>query len=191
MIHPSFPRRIPPEASCVFRGIIFDVYQWEQKDFVGNTKIFERLTRPDTAKVIPVTEDGRIMYAFEEQPGKPPFYSTIGGRVEEGEDALDAAKRELLEETGYEGTEWSLLEATQPVGKMEWTYHTFIARGCRPVAAQSLDGGEKIELRFATFDEFIRLVVEEDFHESALKIRFLEALLDPEKMKQLRTQVMG
>lgn len=190
-ILPHLPSRIPPHAKCVFRGVIFNVYQWEQKDFQGGVQIFEALSRPDTASIIPVTEDGRIIYSFQEQPGSPPFLSTIGGRVDEGENALEAAKRELLEESGYGSDDWILLDADRPAGKIEWTYYTFIARGCRPIAEQSLDSGEKIELRYATFDEFIRLVTQEDFREVGLKIRFLEALLDPAKMTALRQQIMG
>lgn len=59
------------------------------------------ISREGSVTVIPVVGD-KILINFEEQPSKPPFFGTPGGRVDEGEDFEEAAKRELLEETGYE-----------------------------------------------------------------------------------------
>jgi ADP-ribose pyrophosphatase len=46
--------KIPPHASKVFSGIIFDVYQWDQQLFNGKIATFEALTRSSTVIVIPV-----------------------------------------------------------------------------------------------------------------------------------------
>src|SRR3990167_5280393 len=48
---------IPDTAKRVFRGQIFDVYQWPQKMFDNSTQTFEMLRRPDTIAVIAVVED--------------------------------------------------------------------------------------------------------------------------------------
>lgn len=154
--------------------------------FDGRVQIFERLKRADTAVVIPVMADGRIVYSWQEQPGKAPFLGALGGRLDEGEDALQAAKRELLEEAGLEADGWSLFDAKQPLTKIDWCVFTFIAKGCRRVAEQELDGGEKIELRFATFDEFFDMVIHQPFVEEQLRVKFLEAALDPRKLEELR-----
>ncbi len=37
--------KIPPNAKRVFKGIIFDVYQWQQKMFDGSKETFEMLKR--------------------------------------------------------------------------------------------------------------------------------------------------
>ena len=47
---------MPEHAKKVFSGVMFDVYQWEQEMYDGSTATFEKLTRPDTAQVIPVTK---------------------------------------------------------------------------------------------------------------------------------------
>jgi 8-oxo-dGTP pyrophosphatase MutT (NUDIX family) len=44
-----------------------------------------------------VLPDGRIILTEQEQPGKEPFIAACGGRVDEGEEILTAAKRELLD----------------------------------------------------------------------------------------------
>src|SRR5688572_20587166 len=94
---PKSKQPIPDNAKKVFEGVIFDVYQWEQEMYDGTKAVFEKLRRPDTVSIIPVTESGQIIFSYQEQPGTAGAYSTLGGRVDEGEDVLDAAKRELLE----------------------------------------------------------------------------------------------
>src|SRR3989344_6006543 len=102
---------IPPQAKRVFKGVIFDVYQWEQKMFDGTTTTFEKLKRPDTVVVFPILPDGRILLTEQEQPGKQLFIGATGGRVDENEDILESAKRELLEESGYKAEEYVLWDA--------------------------------------------------------------------------------
>ena len=105
---PKSKQPIPENAKLVFKGQIFDVYQWEQELFDGSRATFERLKRPDTAVVFGVLPDGKILLTEQEQPGKPPYIGATGGRIDKGEEPLAAAKRELLEESGYEASEFIL-----------------------------------------------------------------------------------
>jgi len=154
---------IPANAKRVFKGVVFDVYQWEQKGYDGKVKTFEKIKRYDTALIIPITKEGKIILAKQEQPGKKPFIGLVGGRVDEGEKPLEAAKRELLEETGYKAKEWLLFDALQPVSKIEWALYFFIAKGCHKVANQTLDGAEKIDLFLVNFDEFLEVMLHDNF----------------------------
>ena len=85
------------------KALFFDVYQWEQELYNGSKAVFEKLKDLDTV-VFTYTPDGKILLNEQEQPGKESFIGTAGGRIDEGEEVLEAAKRELLEETGYEPT---------------------------------------------------------------------------------------
>lgn len=59
------------------------------------------------------------------------------------EDALDAAKRELLEETGYESGEWRhLLTVPSNATIADNFAYLFEAKNCRKVSGQSLDDTE-------------------------------------------------
>ena len=187
---PKSKQPIPKNAKRVFKGVIFDVYQWEQDLYNGAKTTFEKLQRPDTVLIIPVTKEGKIILSYQEQPGKAPFVGTVGGRVDEGENALEAAKRELLEEAGYEAKDWLLLDAFQPVSKIEWAIYVLVARGCHKVAEQSLDGGEKIDLKLVNFEEFVEMVLDGKFGDTELRVKFLEAKLDSSKMMELRKLIM-
>ncbi|OGI19168.1 MAG: hypothetical protein A3J06_02865 [Candidatus Moranbacteria bacterium RIFCSPLOWO2_02_FULL_48_19] len=183
---PQSKQPIPDDAKCVFEGAMFDVYQWEQELFDGSKAIFEKVKRPDTVVVFPVLPDGRIILTEQEQPGKEPFIGATGGRVDEGEDVLQAAKRELLGESGYEAEKYILWHAEQPVSKIDWAVYVFIAKGLKKVADLDLDGGEKITPKPVTFDEFIDFGTHEQFSEKEIIFKLLEAKLYPEKKEALR-----
>lgn len=185
---PQSKQPIPDHAKKVFDGVLFDVYQWEQEMFDGTTALFEKIKRPDTVVVFPVLDDGTILLTEQEQPGSQPFIGATGGRVDEGEDILAAAKRELLEESGYEASEFILWDAQHPTSKIEWVVYTFIAKGLKKVADLHLDAGEKISLKTVSFDEFLELATGERFRFAEREIvpKIFEARLDSEKKEELR-----
>ncbi len=149
--------QLPKQAKIVFKGKIFDVYQWPQKMFDGSVATFEKLKRPDTIQIIPII-DGKIIVANEQQPDGWARRGFIGGRVEPGEKPLDAAKRELLEETGLKAKSWTLYKVSEPYQKIIWQIFFYIAHDCKKVAEQKLDSGEKITLQKVSFDQFIKYV---------------------------------
>lgn len=185
---PKSKQPIPNTAKKVFEGKIFDVYQWEQELYDGTKTTFEKLKRPDTVVVFGVLDDGRIILTKQEQPGKAPFIGATGGRVDKGEDVLVAAQRELLEESGYEASEFILWDAQHPASKIDWVVYTFVAKGLKKVADLNLDGGEKIELFTMTLDELIEMVVNDPskFNENEVIVKFFEAKLDPKKKEELQ-----
>ncbi len=183
---PKSRQPIPESAKKVFSGVIFDVYQWEQTLFDGSKTTFEKLKRPDTVVVFPVLPDGKILLTEQEQPGKESFMGATGGRADEGEDPLEAAKRELLEESGYTAERFILWDAQQPVSKIEWAVYTFIAKGLKKIADINLDAGEKIKLKPVSFDELLEIGSSPDFYEKEVVYKFLEAKYDEKKREELR-----
>jgi len=182
---PKSKQPIPNDAKMVFKGVIFDVYQWQQELYDGTKATFEKLKRADTVVVFPVLPDGQIVLTRQEQPGKEPFLGATGGRVDEGEDILSAAKRELLEESGYEAEEFILWDAQHPTSKVDWVVYTFIAKGLKKVSDINPDAGEKIELFTVTLDELIEMGLKENFAEKEIAKKFFEAKLDISKKSEL------
>ncbi|MFO0703888.1 MAG: NUDIX hydrolase [Patescibacteria group bacterium] len=177
---------IPENAKLVFKGQIFDVYQWEQEMFDGSKEIFEMLKRPDTVQVLAVTEDKKIIMLDEEQPGRNRFVGLPGGRMDEGEDPVTAAKRELLEETGYAGNDWKLIRENGTHGKIDWVIYHFVVKGCRKISAPKLDVGEKINMKLVSFDEFLQIVGSSEHRDVDLNNYLNELRLQPSGLESLR-----
>lgn len=176
---------IPKQARLAFKGTIFDTYQWDQKMYDGTTQVFERLKRADTTIVIPVMEDGSIVLQEEEQPDQPQFLTFCAGKLEEGENPKEGAERELLEETGLKG-ELTLWFSERPLMKIDWTVYVFVAKNCKKAAEQNLENGEKVNLLPISFDELLKKIHDPKFHNREVKIKILEAQIDPEKMKEIQ-----
>lgn len=155
--------KIPPNAKRVFKGEIFELYQWEQKMFDGSTATFEMIKRPNTIQII-ATMDGQILITREEQPDRPVReFGFYGGRGEEGEEPLDTAKRELLEESGLVSDDWELWKVYEPAIKIDWKIYFFIARSCKPVAEPIFESGERIEMKKINFEKLIELSTSENY----------------------------
>jgi ADP-ribose pyrophosphatase len=81
------------------------------------------------------------------------------GRIDKGEKELAAAKRELLEETGYTASSWRrILRFYASPGFVAETMAIFLARGLRAGIAQP-EADEVIEVRFVPLSQAARMVM--------------------------------
>jgi ADP-ribose pyrophosphatase len=80
------------------------------------------------------------------------------GRIDDGERELAAAKRELLEETGYQACSWKkILHFYVSPGFLDETMSIYLARGLEAGAAQP-EEDEKIAIRFFSLSRAERMV---------------------------------
>ena len=94
-----------------------------------------------------------------------------------GEDALAAAKRELLEETGYESDEWTHLLTLPSNATIADNYaHLYLARNCRKVSEQSLDAMEFLNVEKMTGEEIESLIEKGEFPQAMHITAWLLAL---------------
>jgi 8-oxo-dGTP pyrophosphatase MutT (NUDIX family) len=154
---------LPDNATKVFDGQIFDVYQWPQEMFDGTVKTFEMLKRPDTVQIV-LIRGSEILLVDDEQPGRPPRIHFPGGRVDEDDTSWEAAaRRELREETGLVCASWRLIDVTQPIIKAEWFAPIYLATNITDELEQQLDAdGEKITLQWNAFDDVRQRVLAGD-----------------------------
>jgi ADP-ribose pyrophosphatase len=82
------------------------------------------------------------------------------GRIDEGESDLHAAKRELLEETGYAASRWRrILHFYASPGFLAEAMNLYFARGLRPGPAQP-EADEVIQVRMVPLSTAVRMVMQ-------------------------------
>ena len=82
------------------------------------------------------------------------------GRIDDGETALTAAKRELLEETGYSARQWKrILHFYVSPGFLDETMTIYLAQGLQSGEAQP-EADERIAIRFFTLSEAKRMALQ-------------------------------
>jgi len=103
---------------------------------------------PEYVNVVAVTAEGLfICFRQTKYSVDGVTLAPVGGYLEEGEDPLAAARRELLEETGYESPEWKSLGAYPVDGNHGGGFaHLFLAQQARKIAAPRADDLEEQEL---------------------------------------------
>ena len=123
---------------------------------------FYTITIPDVAMVAAITEDGNILlkseyrYACQETVIECP-----AGMIETGEEPFTAAKRELLEETGYTSSNWTYLGYTwESTSKLTNKMHLFVARNATPTTTQHLDPNEHLEVMKVSLKDAVDMVME-------------------------------
>ena len=140
---------------------------------------------PDFIIVLAVTTEGEFLcfrqtkYAID-----GPSLATVGGYIEPGEDPLNTAKRELLEETGYEAAEWIDLGHYRVNGNRGGGIaYLFLARDARQVAEADADDLEEQQLLYLTRAEIEAALADGEFKllawttVVALALRYMDGAL--------------
>lgn len=91
------------------------------------------------------------------------FYEIPGGMVDDGENPIEAAKRELEEETGFKVKEINPLGVCYPsIGSTTEMQYLYVAE-CEGQETQKLDAIEKINIRYVDIEEFKRMLKDNEF----------------------------
>lgn len=115
---------------------------------------------PDWVNVIAITKDGHFVMEdqYRHALGQT-HYELVAGVVDPGETPLEAAKRELSEESGYGGGEWELFltASPNPTNHTNMSY-TFLATGVEKTSDQHQEPTEDIHVDVFTREEVLELL---------------------------------
>lgn len=152
------------EESCiesvrVFDGHLMKVNQDRVRLPNGAESVREYNVHPGAVMVIPVLDDGR--YVMERQfryPLHKVFLEFPAGKVDAGEEPLQTAYRELLEETGYVAQKLEYLTTIHPVISYSTESIQLFAAYGLTLKAQCLDENEFLDVVLMEPQELMRLI---------------------------------
>ena len=90
-------------SETVFQGRVFGVRRDQVIEPHGVKGTREYVTHPGSVVVLPVFPDGRILLIRQYRHAAGGYlWELVAGRKDEGEGFVEGARRELIEETGYQ-----------------------------------------------------------------------------------------
>ena len=150
-------------SRLAYRGPVFSVVTDHVLEPSGVKVRRDIVRHTGSVVILPVDEsraEPRVLLVRQYRyTAKQYLWELCAGRIDKGESELTAAKRELLEETGYSAKSWKrVLRFYASPGFVAETMAIYLARGLRAGVAQP-EEDEVIELKFFPLSAAIRMVM--------------------------------
>ena len=177
---PDVPVAVPPlpdgkavilDSKLAYAGKIFSVYTEHVREPSGVEATRDVVRHNGSVVVLAVDEttqpdDPLVVVERQFRHAANQYLLELpAGRVEPGEDVLEAAKRELIEETGYRATSWTRLVRyfASPGFVGEWM-EIYLATGISAGMAEPEDD-ERIEVRLLPLSDLVRMIAAGEVHD--------------------------
>jgi ADP-ribose pyrophosphatase len=140
---------------------------------------FTRLLCPAWINVLAFTLQGELLMVEQFRHGiDRSTLEVVGGVVDEGEAPADAARRELLEETGHVAGTWVPLGSVAPNPAIQNNRcHFFLALDCRAEAGLSLDPSEELRVWSVPWEEAEARLRDGGLDHALVQVAFLRLFL--------------
>ena len=164
------------ESREIYKGKIITVHVDQIQQSSGRTAAREVVEHHGGVGILPLDAEGRVCcvrqfrYPYREQVLEIP-----AGKLEEGEDPLTCAVRELSEETGFSAETYVYLGQIYPSpGYCSEILHVYLATGLKPGSAHP-DEGEILNVEWYTLDELTEMVMRGELKDAKTVIAILKA----------------
>lgn len=155
------------KTTNLYKGKIFNVVLEKVTLPNGAVKHREIVRHPGAAAMVPFLDDGRVVLIKQYRHAVGDFVWEIpAGTLEPDEAPMACARRELVEETGYEATRLEKLAEILPApGYTDEHIHIFLATGLRP-AEQKLEDDEVLELQPTVLHTALAMVIQGEIRDA-------------------------
>lgn len=136
---------------------------------------FYVIESPDWVNVIAITKERKVVLIEQFRHGIEEVILEIpGGMIDENEEPEKAARRELLEETGFTAEEFIYLGKSRPNPAIQnnWMYH-FLASNSKKTSDVGFDEHESVITKLIDLDEIQDLIENEKIIHSLVLAAFL------------------
>ncbi len=135
------------KSDLVYHGSFLKVLRDEVELPDGKTATREYIPHPGASMIIPLTDQGELVMVRQYRYAvQKIFIEFPAGKIDQGEEALHTAQRELEEETGFVARDFRHLTTIHPViGYSNEKIEVFLAKGLT-ATQQRLDHGEFLDV---------------------------------------------
>lgn len=128
------------------------------------------LEYPDWVNVIAITKEGQFVMVRQYRHGLDDIFTELcAGVMEEGETPEQAARRELLEETGFGGGKWELwMTISANPGSMNNLTYCFLATGVEKIAGQRLDKTEDLRCLLYNREQVLNMLENDELKQALM-----------------------
>lgn len=153
-------KEITKGSKTIYKGKIINLRIDEVMLPNGKSSTREIVEHPGAVVIIPLVEGKIAVLKQYRKPVDEILFELPAGKIEEGEDPLTSAERELVEETGFRAEKLVKLNSfyTTP-GFSNEIMHLFLAKGLR-MERQRLDQDEFLEVSLYSLEELIKMVLD-------------------------------
>ncbi len=155
------------EITNIYNGKIFDVVLEKVTLPNGAIKDREVVRHPGAAAMVPLLDDGKVVLIKQYRHAVGEFLWEIpAGTLEPGEKVVECARRELVEETGYEASTLDELAQILPApGYTDERIHIFLATGLTP-AEQKLEDDEVLKAEPTLFETALAMITKGEIRDA-------------------------
>ena len=117
------------DSKQIFEGKLLKVYQDQVTLPSGHHGVREYIKHPGTVIIVAMLDNGKVLFVRQYRYAQHIVSLELpAGRIDPGEMPLNAAKRELLEETGHVAAKWTPLALIHPcIGYSSETAQIYVA----------------------------------------------------------------
>lgn len=173
-------------TSYLYRGRIINVRHDRVEIFGGKIAFREIVEHPGAVAILAFNDQGKVILVRQHrQPAGDVFLEIPAGKLEPGEEPLECARREMLEETGLCSDEWKELFSFYPSpGFCDETIYLFQAGDLKSGIASTYDPEENIAIVFVSLTEAWKMIQSGEIKDAKTIIALQYALIQSKQSCQ-------